>query len=287
MAISFRLLLVSVGAFVMCAAASCAAPAVNTKKSNNRTELAKDFLSRQDLPMARREAAKALEHNPNNAEAHTVLGLVDFLSALNNYRLLEIENCLTGVDAEGMRQEMEESWTSADQSFGTATGLDPAYSEARSNQGKVAELLGEYARAIGLYETALEVPHRLLNLSLTRANLGWARFKSGDMVGAAKDLRQALQFNEEMCVAKYRLGRVYFEREEWNNAVEQFQAVVQSEDCGVQEAHLYLLKSMKQLSTSDEASSFDFEGVVQSCITLAPKSCISAKCQALPLQAAR
>lgn len=253
---------------------------MDSKKSNTRTDLAKDFLARQDCSGARREAKKALEHNPKNAEAYTVMGLCDFLTALNNFRLLEIDNCLTGVDAEGMRLEMDEAWRSADDNFGQAVELDPSYSEALNNQGKVAELLEDYTRAISLYEKALEVPHRLLNLSLTRANLGWARFKSGDMVGAAKDLRQALQFNDKMCVAKYRLGRVYFDREEWNNAIEQFRAVVDDPSCGTQEAHLYFIRTMKQLSTTDGAEGFDLQSAIENCTALAPKSCIAAQCQA-------
>jgi Tfp pilus assembly protein PilF len=280
MLISFRLLTLSLGVSLLCGAASCGSPQVNDKKSNNRLELAKDFLARHQLPMARSEASKALEHNPQNPEAHTIMGLVDFLSALNNFRLLEIDNCLTGVDAEGMREEMHEHWAAADASFGKAVELDPAYSEARHNQANVADLLEEHDRAIALYEEALLVPHRLINLSLTRAGLGWARFKKGDMVGASKDLRQALQFNDSMCVAKYRLGRVYFAREEWNNAVEQFRAVVESKDCGSQESHLYLIKTMKQLSTSEEAQPFDFEEATNACVALAPKSCIAVQCQA-------
>ncbi len=269
------------GVSLICGAASCGRPVkVDSKKSNNRLELAKDFLARQELPMAKREASKALEYNPKNPEAYTILGLVEYLYALNNHRLLEVDDCLTGVDAEGIRQEMHEHWAQADSSFGKAVALDPAYSEARHNQANVAELLEEHERAIGLYEESLLVPHRLINLSLTRAGLGWARFHSGDMVGASKDLRQALQFNGNMCVAKYRLGRVYFAREEWNNAFEQFQAVVQSKDCGSQEAHLYQIKTMKQLSTTEDAQAFDFEVATTACVQLAPKSCIAAQCQA-------
>lgn len=282
MRISLWLLLMSIGALSLCSAASCGAPPVNTKKSHTRLELAKDFLSRQELPAARREAQKALEHNPKNAEAHTVLGLVDYLKALNNHRLLEMEDCLTGVDAEAMRQEMVESWHAAGASFGRAVSLDPSYGEALNNQAKVAEHLEDYPLAIELYQRALEVPHRLIALSLTRANLGWARFKSGDMVGAAKELRQSLQFGDTMCVAKYRLGRVYFEREEWNNASEQFQAVVETPGCGSQEAHLYLIRTMKQLSTTNGQQGFDLKTAIQDCTALAPKSCIAAQCQVVP-----
>ena len=278
MVISLRLILILVA---LGAAPACGAgQKVDTKKSNNRLDLAKDFLSRQELVSARQEANKALALNPDNAEAHTILGLVSMVQALNNHRLLEMDACLTGVDAEGIRIEKDEFLQQADVSFGKAVSLDGSYSEALANQANAAALLEDYERSIALNEEALKNPHRLINLSLTRANLAWAKFHAGDDVGAAKDLRQALQFNPEMCVANYRLGRVYFKREEWNKAVEQFQTVVRSESCGVQEAHLYLIRSMKKLSMTEESATYSEKDAIENCTVLAPQSCIAAQCQA-------
>ncbi len=270
--------------------AGCGPPPVETKKSQNRTELAKDFLSRQDLTSCLREADRAVELNPRNAEAFEIRGLCQLLGALNNYRLLEVDSCLTGVDAEGLRIEMDQHLREADQSFEKATHIDGQYSEAFANRAKAHELLEEYDEAVSLNQRALEVPHRLLNLGLTRANLGWAMFHAGDDVGAAKELRQALQFNENMCVAKYRLGRVYFKREEWNKALEQFQAVVDTPDCPIQEAHLYFIRTMSKISSIEDSQTGTSEGsesarsdlgqAIDACVALAPNSCIAAQCQA-------
>ena len=257
---------------------SCGGPQVDpksTKKSNNRTELAKDFLGRNELSAAHLEATKAIKHDGSNAEAHSILGLVNFLRGVNNFRLLEVDDCLTGIDAEGLGLEMSDFFKQAQVSFHKATEIDAEYSEAYSNEASAAIQLDDYKLAIELNEKALAVPHRLINLGLTRANLGWARFKTGDAVGAAKDLRQSLQFNPEMCIAKYRLGRVYFEREEWNKALQQFRAVVETESCPLQEANLYFIRTMRQLSMNDEA-----QNAVEQCIALAPQSCIAAQCKA-------
>lgn len=272
----FRLL-ISAAVLVLCGAASCGGQSTpkNNKKSSNRTELAKDFLKRNDLSSARLEAEKAIAHNPKNPEAHSILGLVDFLQGVNNFRLLEVEDCLTGIDAEGLGLEMNEFFQAAQDSFHRATTIDPEYSEAYSNEASAAAQLEDYAGAIELNNKALLIPHRLINLGLTRANLGWAKFKSGDVVGAAKDLRQSLQFNPEMCIAKYRLGRVYFEREEWNKALQQFRAVVETESCPLQEANLYFIRTMRQLSMTDEA-----QNAVEQCTALAPQSCVAAQCKA-------
>ncbi len=253
---------------------SCGTPTQNPKKSQTRLQLAKDFLSRQELASARQEASRALTYDSSNAEAHSILGLVDMMEALNNVRLLEVDNCLTGVDAEGLRDEMQTHLQAARASFARATNIDSGYSEAFANEASALALLDEYDRAIELNTKALGAPHRLLNLGLTRANLGWARFHIGDEVGAAKELRQALQFSPTMCVAKYRLGRVYFKREEWNKALVQFQAVVLDTRCGMQEAHLYLVKTMRQLSMTEPLPN----AIVQ-CTALAPNSCIAAECQ--------
>ncbi len=252
----------------------CGTPSQNPKKSNNRLQIAKDYLTRFELTAARKEAQTAVKYNDKNAEAYLVLGLVDFLEAQNNYRLLEVDDCLTGVDAEGLRSELQAHVRSAIASFAKAADIDGEYSEAIANQAKSHALLEEYDVAIELFEKSLEVPHRLMQLGLTRADLGWARFHSGDDAGAAKELRQALQSNANMCIAKYRLGRVYFKREEWNKALKQFQAVVLEDDCRMQEAHLYFVKTMSQLSMTNE-----LPAAIDQCTALAPNSCIAAQCQ--------
>lgn len=252
----------------------CGTPTHNPKKSNNRLQIAKDYLSRMELPAARTEARKAVRFDGGNAEAYLVLGLVDFLEASANNRLLEVDDCLTGVDAEGLREEMRGHLQAAGESFQKATEVDPEYSEAYANHGKSLAILEEHGKAIELFEKALETPHRLTSIGLTRADLGWAKFQVGDDAGAAKDLRQALQSNAGMCIAKYRLGRVYFKREEWNKALEQFQGVVADNDCRMQEAHLYLVKTMHQLSMTE-----DLLDAINACTDLAPDSCIAAECQ--------
>jgi uncharacterized protein HemY len=79
-----------------------------------------------------------------------------------------------------------------------------------------------------------------------------------------------------MCVANYRLGRVYFGRKEWEKALQQFQAVAQDPTCRMQEAHLYHLKTMVQLRHTSELGT-----AMEQCVSLAPKSCVARECAAL------
>lgn len=250
--------------------------ASDTTRSTTRLELAKDYLSRGQLEASEGEARRSLEFDPRNVEAYNVLGLVDYLRAVRDFNLLEVEDCLTGADAEALRQEMDELLTRAGQKFARAVEIDPAYGEAWANRGLVAFHLDQFAAAVRHLTRALAHPQRLGNIGLVRAELGWAYFHQNDHARAAKELRQAEQFNRGMCVARYRLGRVYFARKEWNKALEQFQAISADRSCPMQEAQLYLLKTYRALGMSDQ-----LPGVQKRCVEMAPRSCTAAQCRAL------
>src|SRR5262249_161045 len=90
---------------------------------------------------------------------------------------------------------------------------------------------------------------------------------------AANELRQAVQFHPNMCVATYRLARVYFAREEWEKAAELFQTTSDDPACGSQEASLYLMKTRMQQGLLDDA-----RHARHACLRLSPKSCVAAQC---------
>ena len=222
-------------------------------KSANRLDLAKDFLRKHQLEAAETEANRALALNPSNDEAHNVRGLVAMVRAIDTQRTLEIESCLTGVDAEVTRKDLDTDLDRADKAFADAVRVTPDYGEAWSNRGVVRTLLEDYDAAEKYLTKALENPMRLDSPGLTRANLGWAKFHRQDLIGAAKELRQAVQFQPNMCVATYRLARVYFAREEWEKAAELFQTVSDDPSCGSQEASLFLMKTRMQQGLVDDA----------------------------------
>jgi Tfp pilus assembly protein PilF len=254
----------------------CPRDAVDTKRALTRIELAKDFLSRDELEAAEVEAKKALQFDPRSGDAEYVLGLVEFKRALADLRALEVDDCLVGVDAEALRGTLETKLGKADGHLARAVEFDPEHAEAWSVRGTVADQLGDPTAAISHFERALAYPHRL-DVGIARANLGLAYLHKGDAVHAATELRQALQFKPRMCLAQFRLGRVYFERKEWGNAVERFQAVADDKSCPMQEAHLYLLRAAHELGVE--------EGVDRAratCVAMAPKSCVAAQCKAIP-----
>jgi Tfp pilus assembly protein PilF len=244
-------------------------------KSQKRVDLANDFLNKHQLEAAENECNKAIALNSANDEAFNVRGLVSIIRAYDTKRTLEIDNCLTGLDAEATAKDLQVALEKADQDFEHATKLAPDYGEAWSNRGVTHNLLEDYGAATEYLSKALENPARLKDPGLTRAHLGWAYFHQSKYVEAAKELRQAKQFAPKMCVASYRLARVYFAREEWEKAAELFQAVSDDPSCGSQEASYYLMKTRLQQGLAGEAKE-----ARDTCLKLSPHSCIASQCRA-------
>ena len=244
-------------------------------KSATRLDLAKDFLRKHELEAAQTESNRSLALNPTNDEAYNVRGLVWFSRAIDTQRTLEIEACLTGLDAEATQKDLDDFLRKADADFAQAAKLSPDYGEAWSNRGVVATLLENYEGAEKYLSTALENPMRLFSPGLTRAHLGWSMFHQRKYVEAAKELRQATQFQPNMCVATYRLARVYFAREEWEKAAELFQTVSDDPSCGSQEASLFLMKTRMQQGLVEDA-----RRARDACLKLSRGSCIANQCRA-------
>ncbi len=256
-------------------AGACRAQPRDESASNKRVDLCKDFLSKHQLEAAENECTKAINYNVGNEEAYMLRGLVNVVHAIDSQKTLEIDSCLTGVDAEAMHRELDSQLHKADLDFDHAVKLTPDYGEAWANRGVVHNLLEDFPAATTYLNKALESPARLQSPGLTRANLGWAYFHQQKYVEAATELRQALQFQPNMCVATYRLARVYFAREEWEKAAELFQTVSDDTTCGSQEASLYLMKTRLQQGLVNDA-----RVARDSCLKISPKSCNAVKCAA-------
>jgi Tfp pilus assembly protein PilF len=261
---------------------ACAASQIDKEKSETRLNLAKDFLSKRQFENAESEANRSLAFNPKNEEAYVVRGLVHFIRAATAQHLMEGESCLTGLDAEAMTRDLETELKTAGADFATATQLANDYSEAWHNRGLVAKLQDDPDHAIEYFRKALENPVRLVDPGTTRAQLGASYLKKNDAVSAAKELRTALQFQPDLCLASYELGRVYFLREEWEKAAEQFLRVIETDGnpdpqkhCNQQQARLNLMQVRLKQGLLEEA-----EQAKQACLVLSTKSCVAVQCKA-------
>jgi Tfp pilus assembly protein PilF len=247
----------------------------SVEKSSKRLDIAKDFLRKNELEAAEAECNKAIAFNSSNDEAYVVRGLVSMVRAYGARKSMEIDSCLTGLDADATDRDLQTFLTKADVDFEQAALVTPDYGEAWANRGVVHNLQSDFDSAADYLGKALENPMRLMNPSLTRANLGWSLFNQEKLVDAAKELRTAIQFQPKMCVATYRLGRVYFAREEWEKAAELFLTASEDPSCGSQEASYYLMKTRMQQGLVSEAKS-----ARQTCLKISQSSCIATKCRA-------
>lgn len=263
-------------AIVLSAACGGMRSSGNLEKSRARLELAKDFLRKGELEAAEAEANNALALHKGNEETHYVLGLIDLMRSLASHRISEIDGCLTGIDADVQRAEKEKHLLAADAHFARASALAPDFGEAWANRGVVATLLERLDQSVEHLTRALEYPARLENPVVVRANLGWAFFLRHDLVAATRELLQTTQSQPRMCIATYRLGRVYFARKEWEKALQKFQDVVGQPDCPIQDAHLYLMKTLVELGMTE-----GLPEAGRACVALAPNSCIAAQCRDL------
>jgi Tfp pilus assembly protein PilF len=245
------------------------------KKSQDRLDLAKDYLHKHELEAAEVECNKAIAFNHDNDEAYIVRGLIEMVRTVDTQRTMEIDTCLTGVDREVTMRDLDQSLVKADLDFERAAKVTPDYGEAWADRGVVHSLQEDYGVATDYFHKALSFPMRLANPSLIRADLGWALFHQKDYVEAAKELRAARQFQPKMCVATYRLARVYFARQEWEKAAELFQTASDDPSCGSQEASYYLMKTRLQQGLVVEA-----KAARDACLKLSPSSCIAAQCRA-------
>lgn len=250
--------------------------AQDSDKSQNRLDLAKDLLRRGQLQAAETEAQKALALDQRNEESHYLLGLIDLMHANAAHRMTEIEDCLSGIDAEVQEAEAQTRLRQAEAHLAQASELAPDFGEAWANRGIVATLLDNYGLAIEHFQRALAHPARLENVAFVHAALGWAYFLHGDLVAATRDLLQASQLQPGMCLSTYRLGRVYFARKEWEKALGKFREVTDKPQCPIQDAYLYLMKTQVELGSTEGLSDLG-----QACVALAPRSCIAAQCRDL------
>ncbi len=257
--------------------AHCSGPSRDVRRAETRNDLAKDLLDNNppDLSGAEAEVKKALVYDPQNEEAYLIWGSIEMLRARNNMTLVERADCLAGVDAEALRGQADEAMRRAEAHWKKATELAPDYGEAWQNRGAVALYFQDWDKAIELEEKALANLARLPSESTARTNLGWARFKQRDYVQAAATLLQAAQGAQYACLASYRLAEVYFAREEFEDALERLQPVLDDPNLcpPVQEAQHLGGQVFLRLHDRDSAAR-----AFQQCIAMAPKSCQARAC---------
>jgi len=217
---------------------------------------------------------KAIEADPQNAEAHNMLGLIALKQAYDYGAQAETVSCLRGADEQSVREEENEKLREAKASFRKAVELRPNYPEAWNSLSAVALLLREWDDAVSAAENALKDP-TYESPVFARANLGWAYFHKKDLQSAWKELYEAVSRAPGFCVGRYRLAKVYLERGEVEQACEVIDPLVaDAKRCPIQEAFLLGGLLYERRKNSEKA-----RDLFHACAEMSPRSCVADECR--------
>jgi len=162
---------------------------------------------REVLPKAKEAALRAVEIDPNLAEAHSSLGLV--------------------------KVYYDYDWNGAESEFRKALTLNPNLVLAHQRLGSYLTFMGRFEEAIRHYETALDLDPFSLQIN---TNLATTYYLRGEYERAANHLKKTGELEPNYMPTLFVLGCVYIQQDRLAEAIEQFQSIYKLDD----EAYLAL-----------------------------------------------
>jgi type IV pilus assembly protein PilF len=269
-----RALLAALGTLGLLAS-TCASsrPRRDPDQSFIRYQLGVEYFKSQRIEAAVDELEKALAADPENADAHHMLGIIALRQGHDYIQQGETADCLTGPDAELVRQDANRQFKQAEQHFRRAVAFRPEFPSAWNNLAVTAMQLEEWPVAVSAASEALK-DSTYTEPEVARANLGWAYLNLKETQKAWKELHEAVARAPRNCVARYRLAKVYFERGDMDQAAENIDAVVEEARCPIQEAFMLGGLVQQRRKNRDRART-----LFKRCADLAPKSCTAAQCR--------
>ena len=246
---------------------------VNPEASEKHYQLGESYFGQRMYRPALEELLRAVELNPDNPDAHYLIGLLALQQASESEAMIEGQACVTGAEARLERREVDDHFRKAEEEFRTTLKLRPEAPEAWNSLAVTALHFERWDEAISASSKALANPVYRQPWA-AQGNLGWAYFHKKEYLRASKELRQAVFSNPQFCVGRYRLARVFFEQQNFDAAAEELEKVTTDAACPIQEA--YLLAGMTALRRGDRPGASQ---LFRRCIELAPKSCVSSQCR--------
>jgi Tfp pilus assembly protein PilF len=237
-------------------------------------QLGVEYFKAQRVEAAVDQFNKALKADSENADAYHMLGLIALKQGHDYVSQVEANDCLSGKDAELVRQDASRKFREAEQRFRKALALRSEFPIAWNNLA-VAELqLQEWDQAIAAAEEALKDP-TYSEPETARANLGWAYYQKKETQKAWKELHEAVSRSPGLCVGRYRLAKVYVDRGDMEQASEQIDAIVNdARRCNIQEA--FLLGGLVQQRRKERDRA---QELLKICTEMAPRSCVARECK--------
>ncbi|PID38074.1 MAG: hypothetical protein CSA24_01800 [Deltaproteobacteria bacterium] len=255
----------------------CPAARRNPKLSRSYYLLGRDYFAKKQPSLAKSELLKAIKHNPDNGEAHQLLGVIFFLEGVHASNFIDRRQCIKGDAAKDQLAEANAAFRLAAKHLDRVVKLSKktkkAESDALNYLANIALHFERYDKAIKLCDQALDnILYRDRYLALGAR--GQAYFKQGDLKSAARDLRQSLFHKPTFCLGRYWLAKVYYARKQYDAAAAELLKVTADKRCPLQEAYQLLGLCYLKQRKSEEA-----RALFQQCVTRNPKSCISQECK--------
>jgi len=219
------------------------------------------------------ETQDALKADPQNADAHNLLGLLSLRQGADLVAQLRTHDCLTARDAEMVQLDASRRFKEAQVHFRNAVEARDAFAEAWNNLAVASLNLQEWAEAVEAGSAALAIgtypqPY------VARGNRGWAYYQSGEIQKAWRDLHEAVSRQPGFCVGRYRLAKVFMARQQYDEAAEQLDVVVGDKRCPIQDA--FLLGGLVEKKRGNPTRSKE---LLDRCVPLAPRSCTADQCR--------
>jgi tetratricopeptide (TPR) repeat protein len=228
---------------------------------------------------AKLQLERALTAAPGHADSHYLRGVLFLQEGKALVDALEIQRCLEDAAADAQRERADDLHRQAHVSFAKAAELYPDTDGGRgrsyNSMAVVSLFFGDHVRAISEAKQALGGQFYNERYSAL-ANLGWAYYGQGKLTEAMTELRQAVLINPDYCVGHYRLGQVYLDAGMVTDAVEEASRVTAANRCPIQDAHRLLGAAQLRLGQVSDAT-----GAFESCVALAPRSCLAGECRTL------
>jgi type IV pilus assembly protein PilF len=254
--------------------AGCAsAPKRDPDQSFIRYQLAVEYFKQNRLEASIEELDKSLKDDPENPDAHYMLGIISLRQGHDYVQNGEVQSCLTGRDAQQVRGDATAKFKEAEVHFRRAVTLRPEFPGAWNNLAVTAIQLEDWPKAVDAASRALK-DSTYTEPETARANLGWAHLKMKDTQKAWKELNEAVSRAPRYCVGRYRLAKVYFERGDVVQAAENLDSILADGRCPIQEA--FLLGGLVQQRRKDKERA---RALFIRCAQMAPRSCTAGECK--------
>ena len=206
---------------------------------------------------------EALELDPDNAQAHQLLGTLYLLSrdddpVEHDRRAEQAFRRVLALEAE------------------TDKPVKKLVADAYNGLGVLKIHQGDAGAAVAFLRKAVEADPFNADAYMAWGNLGWAHQELGQTGPAVKALQRAVKLNPGFCVGHFRLGTSLMSAKAYDEAEQSLTRAIEAhESCKTfQDAWQWRGTARMSLGHRDDAR-FDFER----CVELAPTSEAGASCQ--------